>query len=98
MMVISPLAARTAPPDTGASRCRNCIADSRSLSFSANSGATVLDASTVEPGLSAAAAPCSPNSTVSVCAALTTSTISASTRAASAAGVAWAMAPSPAML
>ena len=60
----------------------------RAPSATANSGATVALAITTPPGFIAATAPCSPNSTVSVCAALTTSVTTTSHCAPSSAGVA----------
>jgi hypothetical protein len=88
MIESSPLAARAAPPDTGASIIRIPLLDSRSSRSAANSGATVALAITTLPSLRLAAAPSLPNSTALVCSAFTTSTMTTSTAAASSAGLA----------
>ncbi|MNS75281.1 hypothetical protein D3C72_1087890 [compost metagenome] len=93
---ISPAAALAAPPEMGASMKRSPMAARRAPRASANSGATVAQAITTLPGARLAAAPCSPNSTASVCCALTTTISIACTCAASAAGDCAAWAPWPA--
>src|SRR5450830_305752 len=98
IMVISPEAARAAPPETGASSISKPCAARRCPSAIAKSGATVALEITTLPGLRLAAAPFSPNSTVSVCAALTTKVTSTSTAAPSSAGLAQATPPSAANL
>ena len=95
-MVISPDAARAAPPDTGASSICSPAASMRWPSSIAKSGATVALAITTPPGFMPATAPCAPNSTASVCTALTTSVMTTSHCAPRSAGFAQGMPPSAA--
>ena len=86
MMVISPDAALAAPPETGPSIISRPMPARRLPRARANSGDTVALAMTTEPGARLAAAPFSPNNTVSVWSALMTSTTTASTFFANTAG------------
>ncbi len=96
MIESSPLAARAAPPDTGASIMRMPLACSRSPRSVANSGATVLLAMTTEPLAKVPAAPSLPNRTSLVWSAFTTSMTTTSAWRPTAAGLAAATPPSSA--
>jgi hypothetical protein len=76
--VIVPPWAPTFPPDTGASSIRNPAAPIFASSARAASGATVAQHRITAPLPNFARQPCAPNSTSSVCAAVTTNTTTAS--------------------
>ena len=94
MIVIWPCAALAAPPDTGASSISMRRSARRFPSERANSGATVTLMMTTLPGARASTAPPGPNSTLSACSELTTSTITAAQPCAISAAIAKACAPS----
>ena len=91
--VIWPAAAFTAPPETGASISHRPRSASCSAQAGGRVGSTVAEAITTAPRRSVAARPLAPNSTVSVCAALTTSTSTASACAPSSANESVALPP-----
>jgi hypothetical protein len=97
IMVISPEAARAAPPETGASSSSRPFRPG-ACPATAKSGATVALEMTTLPGFMAGTAPFSPKSTISVCAALTTRVMTTSTLPASSAGLAQATPPAAANL
>src|SRR5215475_338049 len=86
MKVSSPVSARARPPDIGASSNSWPPLARRSLSERANAAGTVAHCMTTAPLRSAAAAPFSPNSTVSTCLSLTTAITTTSAVLAAAAG------------
>ena len=88
-----PLAARCGPPETGASSNRMPLTARRSATDMTNAGATVDDTITIAPGVSALTAPCAPNSTVSICAASTTSRMTIEASCATPAAADLALAP-----
>src|SRR5574337_1057153 len=93
-MVIWPLAALAAPPEIGASRYRMPSFSRRASSATDQFGSTVEHITNRLPGRMWAATPSSPNSTASVCAALTTTETTTSQRAPSSASVSQALPPS----
>ncbi len=95
-MVISPAAARAAPPEMGASTYSTPSPARRASCATDQFGSTVEHITNTAPGRSAAAMPPSPYSTASVCCALTTTLITMSQACAISASEAQATPPSAA--
>src|SRR4051794_883334 len=96
MISRSPLPARAAPPETGASTRSTCWRPSRSAHRWTGPGPTVAITTTVAPGASAAAAGSSPKSTPSACSGVATMTTRTSAPVAASPMPAAGRTPSPA--